>query len=120
MPKPPPAVLTEGSRGGTTWGEKPRLLRPAAAPMCNYYTLQLLPYCHGEGTGQGGVLRLSPAPPMPPFQTYGLHHQDRNSVEMFTFVCRVHGGSPAEAAGLKAGERTPGGVRGGPGGDQHP
>lgn len=40
----------------------------------------------------------------PPFQTYGLHHQDRNSVEMFTFVCRVHGGSPAEAAGLKAGE----------------
>ncbi|NXY26430.1 GRASP protein, partial [Atrichornis clamosus] len=38
------------------------------------------------------------------FQTYGLHHQDRNSVEMFTFVCRVHGGSPAEAAGLKAGD----------------
>ncbi|NWH96595.1 GRASP protein, partial [Tichodroma muraria] len=38
------------------------------------------------------------------FQTYGLHHQDRNSVEMFTFVCRVHDGSPAEAAGLKAGE----------------
>ncbi|NXM70528.1 GRASP protein, partial [Serilophus lunatus] len=37
-------------------------------------------------------------------QTYGLHHQDKNSVEMFTFVCRVHGGSPAEAAGLKAGE----------------
>ncbi|NXR69547.1 GRASP protein, partial [Rhadina sibilatrix] len=35
-------------------------------------------------------------------QTYGLHHQDRNSVEMFTFVCRVHDGSPAEAAGLKA------------------
>ncbi|NXV92768.1 GRASP protein, partial [Calonectris borealis] len=46
------------------------------------------------------------------FQTYGLHHQDRNSVEMFTFVCRVHGGSPAEAAGLKAGEHIPGG-RGG-------
>ncbi|NWS00556.1 GRASP protein, partial [Motacilla alba] len=37
-------------------------------------------------------------------QTYGLHHQDRNSVEMFTFVCRVHDGSPAEAAGLKAGD----------------
>ncbi|NWW19878.1 GRASP protein, partial [Falcunculus frontatus] len=48
------------------------------------------------------------------FQTYGLHHQDRNSVEMFTFVCRVHGGSPAEAAGLKAGEHIlgePGGPR---------
>ncbi|NXY77380.1 GRASP protein, partial [Glareola pratincola] len=44
-------------------------------------------------------------------QTYGLHHQDRNSVEMFTFVCRVHSGSPAEAAGLKAGERIPGGGR---------
>ncbi|NXJ17681.1 GRASP protein, partial [Dicrurus megarhynchus] len=47
-------------------------------------------------------------------QTYGLHHQDRNSVEMFTFVCRVHGGSPAEAAGLKAGEHIlgePGGPR---------
>ncbi|NWH40558.1 GRASP protein, partial [Chloropsis hardwickii] len=46
------------------------------------------------------------------FQTYGLHHQDRNSVEMFTFVCRVHDGSPAEAAGLKAGEHTPGGPGG--------
>ncbi|KAK4807404.1 hypothetical protein QYF61_027447 [Mycteria americana] len=41
-------------------------------------------------------------------QTYGLHHQDRNSVEMFTFVCRVHGGSPAEAAGLKAGDAITG------------
>ncbi|NXD31337.1 GRASP protein, partial [Spelaeornis formosus] len=46
------------------------------------------------------------------FQTYGLHHQDRNSVEMFTFVCRVHDGSPAEAAGLKAGEH----ILGEPGG----
>uniref|UniRef100_A0A8C0VNW9 PDZ domain-containing protein n=1 Tax=Cyanistes caeruleus TaxID=156563 RepID=A0A8C0VNW9_CYACU len=45
-------------------------------------------------------------------QTYGLHHQDRNSVEMFTFVCRVHDGSPAEAAGLKAGEH----ILGEPGG----
>ncbi|XP_040437193.1 protein TAMALIN isoform X1 [Falco naumanni] len=41
-------------------------------------------------------------------QTYGLHHQDRNSVEMFTFVCRVHGGSPADAAGLKAGDTITG------------
>ncbi|KAM6395051.1 protein TAMALIN [Rhynochetos jubatus] len=41
-------------------------------------------------------------------QTYGLHHQDRNSVEMFTFVCRVHGGSPAETAGLKAGDTITG------------
>ncbi|XP_074905577.1 protein TAMALIN isoform X1 [Buteo buteo] len=41
-------------------------------------------------------------------QTYGLHHQDRKSVEMFTFVCRVHGGSPAEAAGLKAGDTITG------------
>ncbi|NXF55896.1 GRASP protein, partial [Oceanites oceanicus] len=41
-------------------------------------------------------------------QTYGLHHQDRNRVEMFTFVCRVHGGSPAEAAGLKAGDTITG------------
>ncbi|XP_054033396.1 protein TAMALIN isoform X1 [Dryobates pubescens] len=41
-------------------------------------------------------------------QTYGLHHQDKNSVEMFTFVCRVHGGSPAEAAGLKAGDTITG------------
>ncbi|NXW87048.1 GRASP protein, partial [Alopecoenas beccarii] len=42
------------------------------------------------------------------FQTYGLHHQDRNSVEMFTFVCRVHGGSPAEAAGLQTGDTITG------------
>ncbi|NXX99107.1 GRASP protein, partial [Centropus bengalensis] len=42
------------------------------------------------------------------FQTYGLHHQDRNHVEMFTFVCRVHGGSAAEAAGLKAGDTITG------------
>ncbi|XP_063149714.1 protein TAMALIN isoform X1 [Candoia aspera] len=34
-------------------------------------------------------------------QTYGLHHQDTKRVEMFTFVCRVHENSPAQAAGLK-------------------
>uniref|UniRef100_A0A3B4XPM7 Trafficking regulator and scaffold protein tamalin n=1 Tax=Seriola lalandi dorsalis TaxID=1841481 RepID=A0A3B4XPM7_SERLL len=34
-------------------------------------------------------------------QTYGLHHQDQNSVEMCTFVCKVHGDSPAQEAGLK-------------------
>uniref|UniRef100_K7GJ67 Trafficking regulator and scaffold protein tamalin n=1 Tax=Pelodiscus sinensis TaxID=13735 RepID=K7GJ67_PELSI len=47
-------------------------------------------------------------PPLPHpsclFQTYGLHHQDKNSVEMFTFVCRVHEGSPAQLAGLKLGD----------------
>ncbi|KAM8976493.1 protein TAMALIN [Pelodytes ibericus] len=37
-------------------------------------------------------------------QTYGLHHQDKNSVEMFTFVCRVHDGSPAQLCGLKLGD----------------
>ncbi|XP_025940773.1 general receptor for phosphoinositides 1-associated scaffold protein [Apteryx rowi] len=41
-------------------------------------------------------------------QTYGLHHQEKNSVEMFTFVCRVHDGSPAAAAGLKAGDTITG------------
>lgn len=57
----------------------------------------------GDPRGWGGPCAPHRSPP--PFQTYGLHHQDRNSVEMFTFVCRVHSGSPAEAAGLKAGER---------------
>lgn len=38
------------------------------------------------------------------FQTYGLHHQDQNAVEMCTFVCKVHGDSPAQEAGLKVGE----------------
>ncbi|MED6264637.1 hypothetical protein CHARACLAT_016824 [Characodon lateralis] len=37
-------------------------------------------------------------------QTYGLHHQDQNSVEMCTFVCRVHEGGPAQQAGLKVGD----------------
>ncbi|CAH2224097.1 general receptor for phosphoinositides 1-associated scaffold [Pelobates cultripes] len=37
-------------------------------------------------------------------QTYGLHHQDKNAVEMFTFVCRVHDGSPAQLCGLKVGD----------------
>ncbi|XP_068777648.1 protein TAMALIN [Struthio camelus] len=41
-------------------------------------------------------------------QTYGLHHQEKNSVEMFTFVCRVHDGSPAAAAGLQAGDTITG------------
>ncbi|XP_062453294.1 protein TAMALIN [Rhea pennata] len=41
-------------------------------------------------------------------QTYGLHHQEKNSVEMFTFVCRVHDGSPAAVAGLKAGDTITG------------
>ncbi|KAM6982344.1 general receptor for phosphoinositides 1-associated scaffold protein [Tautogolabrus adspersus] len=37
-------------------------------------------------------------------QTYGLHHQDQNSVEMCTFVCKVHEDSPAQEAGLKVGD----------------
>ncbi|XP_056279951.1 general receptor for phosphoinositides 1-associated scaffold protein [Pseudoliparis swirei] len=37
-------------------------------------------------------------------QTYGLHHQDQNSVEMCTFVCKVHDDSPAQKAGLKVGD----------------
>ncbi|XP_035513121.1 general receptor for phosphoinositides 1-associated scaffold protein [Morone saxatilis] len=37
-------------------------------------------------------------------QTYGLHHQDQNSVEMCTFVCKVHDDSPAQEAGLKVGD----------------
>ncbi|XP_062871308.1 general receptor for phosphoinositides 1-associated scaffold protein [Trichomycterus rosablanca] len=37
-------------------------------------------------------------------QTYGLHHQDENSVEMCTFVCRVHEDSAAKLAGLKVGD----------------
>ncbi|XP_064155105.1 general receptor for phosphoinositides 1-associated scaffold protein [Anguilla rostrata] len=37
-------------------------------------------------------------------QTYGLHHQDENSVEMCTFVCKVHEGSPAHSAGLRVGD----------------
>ncbi|KAM9351212.1 general receptor for phosphoinositides 1-associated scaffold protein [Symphorus nematophorus] len=37
-------------------------------------------------------------------QTYGLHHQDNNSVEMCTFVCKVHDDSPAQQAGLKVGD----------------
>ncbi|XP_074835767.1 protein TAMALIN [Carettochelys insculpta] len=37
-------------------------------------------------------------------QTYGLHHQAKSCVEMFTFVCRVHQGSPAQLAGLKLGD----------------
>ncbi|XP_025898595.1 general receptor for phosphoinositides 1-associated scaffold protein [Nothoprocta perdicaria] len=41
-------------------------------------------------------------------QTYGLHHQKRNRVEMFTFVSRVRDGSPAAAAGLQAGDTITG------------
>ncbi|KAM3657496.1 protein TAMALIN isoform 2-T2 [Ammospiza maritima maritima] len=41
-------------------------------------------------------------------ESFGFEIQDSNSVEMFTFVCRVHGGSPAEAAGLKAGDTITG------------
>ncbi|XP_068997561.1 general receptor for phosphoinositides 1-associated scaffold protein [Embiotoca jacksoni] len=37
-------------------------------------------------------------------QTYGLHHQDQNSVEMCTFVFKVHDDSPAQQAGLKVGD----------------
>ncbi|CAI5648371.1 general receptor for phosphoinositides 1-associated scaffold protein isoform X1 [Oreochromis niloticus] len=37
-------------------------------------------------------------------QTYGLHHQDQNSVEMCTFVCKVHNDSPAQQAGLTVGD----------------
>ncbi|XP_056588646.1 general receptor for phosphoinositides 1-associated scaffold protein [Triplophysa dalaica] len=37
-------------------------------------------------------------------QTYGLHHQSENSVEMCTFVCRVHEKSPAQLAGIKVGD----------------
>ncbi|KAJ8370063.1 hypothetical protein SKAU_G00100910 [Synaphobranchus kaupii] len=37
-------------------------------------------------------------------QTYGLHHQNENSVEMCTFVYKVHEGSPAHNAGLRVGD----------------
>ncbi|KAM7405157.1 hypothetical protein PAMP_012441 [Pampus punctatissimus] len=37
-------------------------------------------------------------------QTYGLHHQDQNSVEMCTFVCKVHNDSAAQQAGLRVGD----------------
>ncbi|KAL1020709.1 hypothetical protein UPYG_G00003630 [Umbra pygmaea] len=37
-------------------------------------------------------------------QTYGLLHQDQNSVEMCTFVCKVHDDSPALKAGLVVGD----------------
>ncbi|XP_052397694.1 general receptor for phosphoinositides 1-associated scaffold protein [Carassius gibelio] len=37
-------------------------------------------------------------------QTYGLHHQSENSLEMCTFVCKVHEDSPAKFAGLKVGD----------------
>ncbi|KAK1166070.1 cytohesin-interacting protein [Acipenser oxyrinchus oxyrinchus] len=37
-------------------------------------------------------------------QTYGLQHQNSNSLEMCTFICKVHEDSPAEAAGLTTGD----------------
>ncbi|XP_019721749.1 general receptor for phosphoinositides 1-associated scaffold protein [Hippocampus comes] len=37
-------------------------------------------------------------------QTYGLLHQDQNTVEMCTFVYKVHDDSPAQLAGLRVGE----------------
>ncbi|XP_024431591.3 protein TAMALIN [Desmodus rotundus] len=37
-------------------------------------------------------------------QTYGLHHQEEQRVEMVTFVCRVHESSPAQRAGLTPGD----------------
>ncbi|XP_051856817.1 protein TAMALIN [Antechinus flavipes] len=37
-------------------------------------------------------------------QTYGLHHREKQKVEMVTFVCRVHEASPAQLAGLTPGD----------------
>ncbi|MBN3277520.1 CYTIP protein, partial [Polyodon spathula] len=37
-------------------------------------------------------------------QTYGLQYQNSNSLEMCTFICKVHEDSPAEAAGLTTGD----------------
>ncbi|XP_044129746.1 general receptor for phosphoinositides 1-associated scaffold protein-like [Bufo gargarizans] len=37
-------------------------------------------------------------------QTYKLHHKDKNAVETFMFVCRVHKGSPAAWCGMKIGD----------------
>ncbi|XP_066209838.1 protein TAMALIN [Saccopteryx leptura] len=37
-------------------------------------------------------------------QTYGLHHREEQRVDMVTFVCRVHESSPAQLAGLTAGD----------------
>ncbi|XP_054033398.1 protein TAMALIN isoform X3 [Dryobates pubescens] len=90
--------------------------RPPAAPC---------PGCarHAQGLGRRvrvGGARDSALPLMPMYprrvvtlekkaeETFGFEIQDKNSVEMFTFVCRVHGGSPAEAAGLKAGDTITG------------
>ncbi|KAG9353461.1 hypothetical protein JZ751_018060, partial [Albula glossodonta] len=37
-------------------------------------------------------------------QTYGLSHSDETSVEMCTYVCKVHADSPASHAGLRVGD----------------
>lgn len=98
-----------GGRGGPTWGKTPQGWGAAPHHLATIKCCN----CHLMAAAWGGDTGGSPRPsPAPPFQTYGLHHQDRNSVEMFTFVCRVHGGSPAEAAGLQTGEHIPGGPGG--------
>ncbi|KAJ3586949.1 hypothetical protein NHX12_013340 [Muraenolepis orangiensis] len=99
-------------------------LKPNSSEVYNYKTLAYsggtLPRTYKRG---GGLQKWKPlVQPQEPqrnvvvlekadeesfgfeIQTYGLHHQDQNSVEMCTFVCKVHDDSPAQQAGLKVGD----------------
>ncbi|XP_056444114.1 general receptor for phosphoinositides 1-associated scaffold protein [Gadus chalcogrammus] len=99
-------------------------LRPNSSEVYNYKTLAYsggtLPRTFNRG---GGLQKWKPLAQSPEpqrkvvvlekteeesfgfeIQTYGLHHQDQNSVEMCTFVCKVHDDSPAQQAGLKVGD----------------
>lgn len=100
------------------------LLHPNSADVYNYKTL-----AYSGGTlprnfkKNGGVQKWKPLAQTPEpqrktvvlekseeesfgfeIQTYGLHHQDQNTVEMCTFVCKVHEDSPAQRSGLKVGD----------------
>ncbi|KAK0138297.1 General receptor for phosphoinositides 1-associated scaffold protein [Merluccius polli] len=98
--------------------------RPTSSEVYNYKTLAYsggtLPrtYRRGGGLQKWKPLAQSPEPQRKvvvlekteeesfgfEIQTYGLHHQDQNSVEMCTFVCKVHDDSPAQQAGLRVGD----------------
>ncbi|CAL8367096.1 unnamed protein product [Lota lota] len=97
-------------------------LQPNSSEVYNYKTLAYsggtLPRTRGGGLQKWKPLAQSPEPQRKvvvlekkedesfgfEIQTYGLHHQDQNLVEMCTFVCKVHDNSPAQQAGLKVGD----------------
>ncbi|XP_053705662.1 general receptor for phosphoinositides 1-associated scaffold protein [Synchiropus splendidus] len=115
------------SSGGTEDVYFPSSRSDSSAEVYNYRTLAFSGGTLPRSCRKGDNRKWKPSTPSPEpqrksvtleknedetfgfeIQTYGLHHPQQSSLEMCTFVCKVHEDSPAHRAGLKVGDTIAG------------